>query len=214
MLPRPARRASPITALAVGPARTLRQKDVQLMLVGAAIVNASHAMLFAFSAIYWQGLGLSGTSIGLLWSAGVFAEVVVFVLARQIRRRISLSTLIVAGSGIAVARWIVFPLEMALPATFSCNVPMPSPSSASISACRTASSSGLTRNRRPRPGGYVFYNGIFLALAIFLAGYVFTRYGVHGFYSMLLVAAVGLVFICAARLAAPQTGISPERGSA
>ena len=208
------RRPSPITALAVAPARTLRQTDVQLMLVGAAIVNASHAMLFAFSAIYWHGLGFSGTAIGLLWSAGVFAEVIVFVFARHIRRRVNLWTLIIAGSAVAIIRWIIFPVEMGFAGylalqcshafTFACiHIGVQNRIVQRVDEEQEASAQGL----------YFLYNGLFMALATFFAGYVYTRYGIDGFYFMSLVAALGLVFVCAARLAESRAGGNPETGS-
>src|SRR5690606_23710885 len=98
------RRPSPISTLAAAPPGTLRHKDVQLMLIGASLVNASHAMVFAFSAIYWHQLGFSGTEIGVLWSAGVFAEVFLFTYAVWLRRHFSLWSMMIFGCAVAVAR--------------------------------------------------------------------------------------------------------------
>lgn len=92
------RRPSPITAITEPPPQSLRQADLQLLLVGVTLVNSSHAMLFAFSAIYWQHIGYSGTQIGILWSAGVAAEVLMFFLARAIVRRFSVWTMIFSAA--------------------------------------------------------------------------------------------------------------------
>ena len=205
------RRPSPIAAMARMPAaRTLRQRDVQLMLLGASLVNASHAMLYAFSAIYWRKLGFSGTDIGILWSAGVLAEVVLFVFAVRLRRRFDLWSMMLFGASVAVARWLVFPLDMPFGGYFllQClhaftfgilHVSVQSKLVERVAEEQEAAAQGL----------YFFYTGIFMSAATFASGYAFNRYGVDGFYLMSLIAAGGLACIAAGRLAAqPQSAVS------
>ncbi|MDR6539099.1 MFS transporter [Variovorax soli] len=50
------------------------------MVLIAALVYGSHAMHDAFAVIRWNAAGVSSTTISLLWSEAVIAEVVVFVL--------------------------------------------------------------------------------------------------------------------------------------
>jgi PPP family 3-phenylpropionic acid transporter len=200
------RRPSPITAIAEVPrTSTLRQRDVQLMLIGVSLVNASHAMLFAFSAIYWQKMGFSGVDVGILWSAGVLAEVVFFLFAVQLRRRFNLWSMMIFGSTVAVARWILFPMEMSFAGYFmlQClhaftyaiiHMSVQSRLVERVAEEQEAAAQGL----------YFFYTGIFTALATFLSGYAFSWYGVQGFYLMSLVAAAGLVSVIAGRLVAPR----------
>ncbi len=62
------RRGQPINI----PAATgsgLREPHLLLLLIGVALQQSSHAVLNAFSSIYWHHLGFSGTQVGLLWSA-------------------------------------------------------------------------------------------------------------------------------------------------
>jgi PPP family 3-phenylpropionic acid transporter len=54
-----------------------------VLLIGVAIQQASHAVLYTFASIYWRDLGFSGTEIAVLWSAGVAAEVTVFFLSKR-----------------------------------------------------------------------------------------------------------------------------------
>ncbi|WP_312415068.1 MFS transporter [Shinella sp.] len=200
------RRPSPIAAIATMPTKsTLRQSDVQLMLIGVSLVNASHAMLFAFSAIYWQKMGFSGVDVGILWSAGVLAEVVFFLFAVQLRRRFNLWSMMIVGASVAVVRWIVFPMEMSFAGYFALQclhaftyalIHMMAQSRLvqRVSEEQVAAAQGL----------YFFYTGIFTALATFVSGYAFSWYGVQGFYLMSLVAAAGLISIVAGRLLAPS----------
>ncbi len=74
-----------------------------LALVGVAIQQSSHAMLYAFSSIYWHHLGFSGTEVGILWSAGVAAEVMVFFISKHLNRRFSAWTLIRSAARFASA---------------------------------------------------------------------------------------------------------------
>ena len=200
------RRPSPIAAIATIPAKsTLRQTDVQLMLIGVSLVNASHAMLFAFSAIYWQKMGFSGVDVGILWSAGVMAEVMFFLFAVQLRRRFNLWSMMIVGCAVAVVRWLLFPTEMSFAGYFA----LQCLHAFTYALIHMSAQSRLVERvaeeqEAAAQGLYFFYTGIFTALATFLSGYAYNWYGVEGFYLMSLVAAAGLVSVVAGRLAAPQ----------
>ena len=209
------RRPSPIAAIASVPAGgTLRQRDVQLMLIGVSLVNASHAMLYAFSVIYWRKLGFSGTDIGILWSVGVLAEVILFLFAVRLRRRFSLWAMMIFGSMMAVGRWLVFPLDMG----FSGYFVLQCTHAFTFAILHASVQSRLVERvaeeqEAAAQGLYFFYTGIFMALATFVSGYAYNWYGVHGFYLMSAIAAVGLAFVVAGRLAALQPGSQPQRAA-
>lgn len=199
------RRPSPITALTEPPPKSLRQLDLQLLLIGVTLVNASHAMLFAFSAIYWQHIGYSGTEIGLLWSAGVAAEVTMFIFAKAISRRFSVWVMILSGCFLAVVRWIIFPMDLGFSGYFilQCfhaftyaimHTGMQHKLVERVVESQEASAQGL----------YFFYTGIFTAIFTFLSGYFYAWYGVKGFYSMSVVAFAGCCFAGAAWYLQPQ----------
>ncbi len=206
------RRPSPIAAMATMPAaRTLRQRDVQLMLIGVSLVNASHAMLYAFSVIYWRKTGFSGTDIGILWSVGVLAEVILFTFATRLRRRFDLWSMMIFGCSMAVGRWLLFPLDMSFGGYF-------------LLQCLHAFTFGILHvgvqsrlvervaeeQEAAAQGLYFFYTGIFMSAATFLSGYAFNWYGVDGFYLMSLIAAAGLVCVVAGRLASPRPAVQPQ----
>ena len=189
----------------------LRQADVQFMLIGVSLVNASHAMLYAFSVIYWRDAGFSGTDIGILWSVGVLAEVVLFAFAVQLRRRFNLWSMLIFGCTLAVGRWLVFPLDMSFAGYFvlQClhaftfgilHVSVQSKLVERVAEEQEAAAQGL----------YFFYTGMFMAVATFISGYAFNWYGVDGFYLMSVIAAAGLVCVVAGRLVAPPPGTQPQ----
>ncbi|MCG5476458.1 MAG: MFS transporter, partial [Sinorhizobium fredii] len=189
------RRPSPITAITEAPPQSLRQPDLQLLLIGVTLVNSSHAMLFAFSAIYWQQIGYSGTQIGALWSAGVAAEVLMFFFAKAIVRRFSVWTMIFSGCLLAVVRWLIFPMDLGFSGYFvlQClhaftyaimHTGMQHKLVERVAEEQEASAQGL----------YFFYTGIFTAIFTLLSGYFYAWFGVAGFYSMSVVALTGCCF--------------------
>lgn len=178
------RRANAIPALETPP-NSLRQKDLQLLLLGVTLVNGSHAMLYAFSALYWQQLGFTGTQIAVLWSAGVLAEVLVFMVAKNIRRHVSVFTMILSGCALAVVRWILFPLgtdflwflglQCLHAFTYAImHSGMQGRIVERVSEDREASAQGL----------YFFYTGTFTAFITLISGSLFERFHVYGFWAM------------------------------
>ena len=41
------------------------------------MIQGSHGAYYAFSTIYWDSLGISGTVIAWLWAIAVFAEILI-----------------------------------------------------------------------------------------------------------------------------------------
>lgn len=200
------RRPSALTTLAETPPRALRKPDLQLMLIGACMVHGSHALLFAFSAIYWQGLGFSGTMIGALWSAGVFAEVIFFVIARWLRNRINLWSMVAVGCAVAVGRWIIFPMDLGFSGYFalqclhaftyaSIHIGIQGKLIERVSEEQEGAAQGL----------YFFYMGSFTAIFTLLSGYLFNRFGVDSFYFMSLFAFIGFALVLLAGYLQPHS---------
>jgi PPP family 3-phenylpropionic acid transporter len=199
------RRPSTLTTLTEPPPKALRKLDLQMLLIGVTLVNGSHAMLFAFSAIYWQHIGFSGTQIGLLWSAGVAAEVVMFACAKAIIRRFSLWTMILSGCGLAVVRWIIFPMDLGFWGYFV----LQCFHAFTYAIMHTGMQIMLVRRvpeeqEASAQGLYFFYTGVFTAIFTFASGYFYSWFGVQGFYSMSAVALVGCGSVLAAWSLQPQ----------
>ena len=101
-----------------------------LCLLAAGFCNAvSHGALYAFLSVHLAALGYSGAAIGMLWTLGVVAEIVVFLYLGHLFRRFSLSAVLTASIGCGVARflaigwaaeelWIVLLAQLLHAATF------------------------------------------------------------------------------------------------
>ena len=89
---------------------------VRLMLV-AALVGGSHALHDGFEVLRWSAAGIGRDTAGLLWSEGVAAEVLVFVLAGPpLLRRIGPRGAAVLAAAAGVVRWGVNAVTAAVPA--------------------------------------------------------------------------------------------------
>lgn len=73
--------------------------------VGAGLVQASHAILYAFGSVNWSARGFSLTTIGVLWAVGVMAEMVLFHWGTAVVRRFGPHLLIATGGLAALVRF-------------------------------------------------------------------------------------------------------------
>jgi PPP family 3-phenylpropionic acid transporter len=100
------------------------------VLIAAGFCNAvAHGALYAFLSLHLEREGYSATMIGVLWTLGVLAEIVVFLCLPQLFRRFALSTILSFSMGSGVIRflaigwaadqlWIVLPAQLLHAATF------------------------------------------------------------------------------------------------
>lgn len=103
--------ALPGAAKAASPG-LLRQKGFIAILIAAALIQGSHAAYYSFSSIAWQAEGFGSTTISVLWSLCVVAEIALF--AWSPRLRLASSSLIILGGIGAAVRWAVTGLEPSL----------------------------------------------------------------------------------------------------
>lgn len=88
-------------------------------ILAVALVQASHALLYAFASLHWRGLGWSLTLIGVLWATGVAAEIVVFRFGTRLMAKMGPHRLIALGGVAAVARFGAMAFDPPLPALFA-----------------------------------------------------------------------------------------------
>lgn len=110
-LPQPSGRgflkaATAIPRLRIGDAVNLVRSPLFLLfLLAAGTVQAAHAVYYAFGTLHWQAQGISGGVIGLLWTAGVMAEVLLFTISRRAVTAVGPAGLIAIAGLAALLRW-------------------------------------------------------------------------------------------------------------
>lgn len=76
-----------------------------LGIAAAALVQASHALIYALGSVHWTALGYSPGAIGALWSLGVIAEIVLFTYGGRVVAKLSPLPLIALGGIAALVRF-------------------------------------------------------------------------------------------------------------
>ena len=105
VLPKPA-------ATATHPARAplwpvLRRPEVWALLLSCFLMAVAHGPLYTFYSIYLVDHGYGKSTIGVLWSLGVAAEIVVFLVMPRLVRRWAFSGILAASYICAVARFLM-----------------------------------------------------------------------------------------------------------
>jgi PPP family 3-phenylpropionic acid transporter len=103
LLPRAERRTerhapAPLTAL-------LAHRRFLLFLATGALLQASHAVYYAFSAVHWKSVGISPATVGWLWSEGVVAEILLFAAGGAVLARTGPVGLLLLAAAGGLLRW-------------------------------------------------------------------------------------------------------------
>lgn len=94
--------------LVAGPiGAVLRQRKVVFLLAAGLLMTAAHGALYVFYSIHLVAHGYGKTLIGLLWTLGVVAEILVFLLMPRISPRISMRRILLACFALAVLRFMM-----------------------------------------------------------------------------------------------------------
>jgi PPP family 3-phenylpropionic acid transporter len=89
-----------------GPLQVLREPRVAAFFAACFCMTVAHGALYAFYSIYLVEHGYSTTMVGVLWTLGVLAEIVVFVSLPTLFRRCSLRAILIASFTAAALRFV------------------------------------------------------------------------------------------------------------
>src|SRR5215467_3457719 len=164
------------------------------VVLGASLIQASHAVMYGFATLQWSARGISGTAIGLLWAIGVIAEVALFALSARIVGWFGAIGMIMLGGlgGMVRCTAMAFdPPTAALPALQGLHA-------LSFAATHPGTMHYLARAAPARHGAtaqgdFVAVQGIVFAGAMSLSGVLVGAYGSLAYAAMAAAAAVGAV---------------------
>lgn len=140
-----------------------------IFLVGS-LIQASHAVLYAFGSLFWSSQHFSQPTIGALWAVGVVAEILLFLVVGE-RGRWSPKTLLIAGGVLGLFRWIAFPIADSIAPAFALQLLH----AATFAATHLAVMAAVAATRGPTPvlhlqAAYTLVAGFAAAGAAALAG--------------------------------------------
>jgi PPP family 3-phenylpropionic acid transporter len=82
-------------------------REGRFLLACGFCMALAHGTLYAFLTLHLQRAGYSGTLIGVLWTLGVLAEILVFLALPAIFRRASLSAILAGSCALAAVRFLL-----------------------------------------------------------------------------------------------------------
>jgi len=91
----------------VGLWQSVKQPVVLLVLGLALLVQLSHGVYYAFYSLLLDATGYSASEIGLLWTLGVVAEVVLFWQFSRFQTFLSFKNWLLLATGLTLLRWII-----------------------------------------------------------------------------------------------------------
>lgn len=195
------RRASPLSAAALQEATPkLFNRYFLLFVLGVGIINSSHGFLFGFVSIYWKGIGISDSVIGLLWAWAVVAEVMIFMVFNRLFGSITATAVLSIAGVAAIVRWIAYPLiepaGLGVPGFFVVQSLHALSTGMLLIGLQKMIGETAPEERTGAAQGVAFFaTGFSMAAVTLASGPLYERLGTDGFYVMAVVAAAGLACI-------------------
>ena len=166
-----------------------------LFLITAGLIQISHSVLYGFGTLHWRNLGHSETMIGVFWSVGVLAEIILFYFAGKYKDRLGPLTLLTWAALAGVIRWpllAIFDNSFALFAlqTLHC---------LTFGAAHLGAMAFLSQtipNEYSATGQSLYYTlvgGIFSGCMLPISGVLFTKMAGDAFYLMGALSALALI---------------------
>lgn len=88
-------------------AKILRQPSVIAFFVSCFLLQAAHGAYYTFFSVWLENNGYSRAATGLLWSLGVVAEVLLFLMMHRVLKRFSVRSILLASLALSVLRWLL-----------------------------------------------------------------------------------------------------------
>jgi MFS transporter, PPP family, 3-phenylpropionic acid transporter len=103
----PVKEQHDVTETDVNILTVLKKPQVIALLLSCFFIQASHGPYYTFYSLYMESLDYSRFSIGLLWSLGVLAEVVLFMFMPYLLRIRAAAFWLIVALGLTSLRWVL-----------------------------------------------------------------------------------------------------------
>ena len=87
--------------------KIIKQPEIIAFLLVYMLLQAAHGPYYVFFSIYLKQLGYSSSMIGMFWSLGAGAEIIVFILMRRLLKFVSLRRILLVSALLSVLRWLM-----------------------------------------------------------------------------------------------------------
>jgi PPP family 3-phenylpropionic acid transporter len=178
----------------------LREPAFLILILVGGLIQSSHAMLYGFGSLFWHAQGFGGVAIGAFWAIGVACEIVFFIYAAPLMRRLGPFGFLVLGGSAAIVRWLAFPLEPGLVGYLA----LQGLHALSFGAVYLGNQHMIARTvpeelTASAQGVLAMVLGLFTALATLASGPLYETFGGDAFAVMAVLPALALVILAVAR---------------
>ena len=185
--------AAPPGPAVASPVQLLRNPAFLAVALASAMIQSSHALYYGFSTVQWGAAGFDGTLIGVLWSIGVVAEIVLFAWSGRLPAPLRPAALLAVGGAGAILRWTM----MAFDPPVVLLVPLQVLHACSFAAAHLGlmgfMARSVPRELAARAQGYVAtLSSLVNASATLASGFAYAAVGSHAYLLMAAMAAVGV----------------------
>lgn len=171
----------------------LRSRRFLILIFACGLIQSGHAFYYGFSVIVWRGQGVAAETIGFLWAIGVAVEVAFLWSLGFFERRFSPETLILAGAGGGVLRWVA----MGFAPTGWVLWPLQALHALSFAAAHVGAMRLLYRDTPDAQAAMAqtlystLSGGILIGGSTLLAGVLYDAVGAQGYWAMALITLAG-----------------------
>jgi PPP family 3-phenylpropionic acid transporter len=148
------------------------------VVLGASLIQASHAVLYGFATLQWSARGIGGPAIGSLWALGVVAEIGLFAISARVVGSLGAVWMIALGGAGGVIRWTAMafdPPTAALPLLQGLHAL--SFGATHLGTMHFLAQTAPARRGATAQGDFVGVQGIVFAAAMGLSGVLVEAYG-------------------------------------
>ncbi|MGI9481904.1 MAG: MFS transporter [Hyphomicrobiales bacterium] len=186
-----------------------------VFLLAAGLGQASHAVIYGFGSLHWRELGLPGGTIGILWGAGVAAEVLLFAYSGQSLKRFGAAGLILVAALAGIVRWSITANDPAFALLFAIQMLHALTFAAAHLGALHFINQAIPRALQATAQGvyYAFGVSLLMSIATIVAGDIYSTHGAYAFYCASAMSAVAAVFAwrlqaqwCGGRITTTPTG--------
>lgn len=173
----------------------LRSKPFLIFLAAASLVQGSHGFYYSYGGLHWRALDFSGSTIGVLCTLGVLAEICVLMFGQRLVNRIGPVRLILMGALAVILRWTI----MAFDPPLTLIVPLQLLHGGTFALAHIGAMSFVQRTVPARLSAtaqslyFVCNNGIFVGMATLISGRLYSEWGGMAYLPMSL---MGVTAVC------------------
>ena len=188
----------------LGAFRAVAAPKLLMLFLGGSLVQASHAVYYAFSSLQWHEEGLPGSLIGALWAWAVVSEVILFWASKRLFAGFGPAVPLGLGAAAGAARWAAMSLEPPLGLLILLQAGHALSFAAAHFGAVQAASQVRPELQATAQSLYAALNGLAMAGATTAAGPLYRAFGPGAYLGAAGLALMGLVLILGVRPDGPR----------